>query len=200
MGTLWGGSAGLTGIGVLVPGTTPISGGTSTRVLFDDGGYVGESSLFTFNKSTGALSVTGTIAASSTVQSTAGNIAGAGIVINRSGTTYVALLDNGDGVLRLYNAAATNFGGLQFGGTTNSFPGLYRDGAGLKVQGAAGGATAWIKVLPVAVASLPAASTAGAGAKSFVSDANATTFASIVAAGGSNNVPVYSDGTNWRIG
>lgn len=50
------------------------------------------------------------------------------------------------------------------------------------------------------VATLPNAATEGVGARSFVSDANATTFASIVAGGGSNNVPVYSDGTNWRIG
>lgn len=51
---------------------------------------------------------------------------------------------------------------------------------------------------PVTVASLPAAGTAGR--RSFVSDANATTFASIVAGGGTNKVPVYDDGTNWRIG
>jgi hypothetical protein len=50
------------------------------------------------------------------------------------------------------------------------------------------------------VATLPTAATAGAGARAFVTDANATTFASIVAAGGANGVPVYSDGTNWRIG
>jgi hypothetical protein len=50
------------------------------------------------------------------------------------------------------------------------------------------------------VAGLPSASTVGAGARSFVTDANATTFASVVAGGGSNGVPVYSDGTNWRIG
>lgn len=56
------------------------------------------------------------------------------------------------------------------------------------------------KYTPVTVASLPSAATAGAGATSFVSDANATTFASVVAGGGANNVPVYSDGTNWRIG
>lgn len=49
------------------------------------------------------------------------------------------------------------------------------------------------------VATLPAA--AGlSGARAFVTDANATTFASIVAGGGSNRVPVYCDGTNWRIG
>jgi hypothetical protein len=50
------------------------------------------------------------------------------------------------------------------------------------------------------VSTLPSAATSGVGARSFVSDANATTFASIVAAGGANKVPVYSDGTNWRIG
>lgn len=51
----------------------------------------------------------------------------------------------------------------------------------------------------VTVATLPAA--AGlAGFRAFVTDANATTFASIVAGGGANGVPVYCDGTNWRIG
>ena len=51
------------------------------------------------------------------------------------------------------------------------------------------------------VATLPAAATAGAGARAVVTDANATTFHSIVAAGAPNNtVPVFSDGTNWRIG
>lgn len=50
------------------------------------------------------------------------------------------------------------------------------------------------------VATLPSAATNGAGAVAFVTDANATTFASIVAGGGANGVPVYSDGTNWRIG
>jgi hypothetical protein len=50
------------------------------------------------------------------------------------------------------------------------------------------------------VATLPSAATSGVGARSFVSDATVTTFASTVAGGGSNKVPVYSDGTNWKIG
>jgi len=58
----------------------------------------------------------------------------------------------------------------------------------------------WLRMATTTVASLPAAATAGAGAYMFVTDANATTFASIVAGGGANTVPVYSDGTNWRIG
>jgi hypothetical protein len=49
----------------------------------------------------------------------------------------------------------------------------------------------------VLVADLP---TATVGRRAFVSDATATTFASIVAGGGANPVPVYADGTNWRIG
>jgi hypothetical protein len=47
---------------------------------------------------------------------------------------------------------------------------------------------------------LPSPSAMGAGARAVVTDANATTFAAIVAGGGANSVPVYSDGTNWRIG
>lgn len=50
------------------------------------------------------------------------------------------------------------------------------------------------------VATLPSASASGAGARAFVTDANATTFAAVAAGGGANGVPVYSDGTNWRIG
>lgn len=50
------------------------------------------------------------------------------------------------------------------------------------------------------VATLPSAVTSGMGSRSFVSDASATTFASIVVGGGANKVPVYSDGTNWKIG
>ena len=50
------------------------------------------------------------------------------------------------------------------------------------------------------VSALPSASTAGAGARGFVTNATASTFYSVVAGGGSIGVPVFSDGTNWRIG
>lgn len=50
------------------------------------------------------------------------------------------------------------------------------------------------------VATLPSAVTAGVGARAFVSDATNTTFASTVAGAGANKVPVYSDGTDWKIG
>jgi hypothetical protein len=50
------------------------------------------------------------------------------------------------------------------------------------------------------VATLPSAVTAGAGARSFVTDATGPTFGATVAGGGAVNVPVYSDGTNWKVG
>lgn len=55
------------------------------------------------------------------------------------------------------------------------------------------------KAVVTTVALLPDATKNG-GVRYMVSNANATTFWSIVAAGGSNTVPVTSDGVNWRIG
>lgn len=53
------------------------------------------------------------------------------------------------------------------------------------------------------VANLPAAATAGTGATAFVTDGSTTVILGLgqaVTGGGSNKVPVYSDGTNWIIG
>jgi hypothetical protein len=50
------------------------------------------------------------------------------------------------------------------------------------------------------VAALIAAATAGAGARSIVSDALAPVFGNAVTGGGAVVVPVYSDGTNWMVG
>ena len=50
------------------------------------------------------------------------------------------------------------------------------------------------------VATLPGAAILGAGARAFVIDSSVTTFGSTVAGGGSAKVPVYSDGTDWKVG
>jgi hypothetical protein len=47
---------------------------------------------------------------------------------------------------------------------------------------------------------LPSAATSGVGARSFVTDAAAPTFGATVAGGGAVATPVYSDGTNWKVG
>jgi hypothetical protein len=50
------------------------------------------------------------------------------------------------------------------------------------------------------VATLPGAGTLGAGARAFVIDSSVSTFGTTVAGGGSGKVPVYSDGTDWKVG
>jgi len=50
------------------------------------------------------------------------------------------------------------------------------------------------------VATLPSAVTSGVGTRSFVTDASAPTFGATVAGGGAVATPVYSDGTDWKVG
>ena len=50
------------------------------------------------------------------------------------------------------------------------------------------------------VATLPSAVDSGISARSFVSDALAPTFGSTVVGAGTVKTPVYSDGTNWKVG
>ena len=90
------------------------------------------------------------------------------------------------------NASAERFrisgsGGVSIGSTTDP-------GAGsLLVSGV-------VKLKVFTVATLPAASPSGIGSKAFVSDALAPVFGSTVVTGGAVAVPVYSDGTNWKVG
>lgn len=63
--------------------------------------------------------------------------------------------------------------------------------------------TGAVKLGSFTVAGLPAAATVGAGSRAFVTDSTvvaAGNFGNIVAGTGANFCPVYSDGTNWRIG
>jgi len=54
--------------------------------------------------------------------------------------------------------------------------------------------------LVFAVNELPSAADSGIGSRAFVTDSSITTFGSIVASGGTDKVPVYSDGIDWRVG
>ena len=58
----------------------------------------------------------------------------------------------------------------------------------------------WIRMAVVTVATLPAAATAGAGARMMVSDATLPVFGSAVVGGGAVTVPVYSTGAAWNVG
>jgi hypothetical protein len=94
-------------------------------------------------------------------------------------TGGVVLTGDGSGVLA-----------LQTGGVTR----VTIDGTGLTINGGV------LKPAVYTVASLPSASTSGIGAKSFVTDALSPTFGATVVAGGAVKTPVYSDGTNWKVG
>lgn len=50
------------------------------------------------------------------------------------------------------------------------------------------------------VAKLPGAVSSGLGARAFVTDSTVTTFGTTLTGGGTNVVPVFSDGSVWRIG
>jgi len=57
-----------------------------------------------------------------------------------------------------------------------------------------------VKTTPTTFGLLPSASTVGAGTRAFINDSSITTFNQLAAGGGSNLMPVFSDGTNWYIG
>jgi len=61
-------------------------------------------------------------------------------------------------------------------------------------------AVSYIATNATTVANLPTAATAGAGARAFVTDANSTSFNASLVGGGSNAVPVFSDGFVWKVG
>lgn len=61
-------------------------------------------------------------------------------------------------------------------------------------------ASIFVKNTPVLVSALPAAASAGAGARAFVTDADSITFNDPVVGGGANGMPVFSNGTGWFIG
>ena len=62
-------------------------------------------------------------------------------------------------------------------------------------------ATTALQTTPVITSALPAAATAGAGARSMVTDADAgSVFGTALTGAGSLTLPVFSDGTIWRVG
>jgi hypothetical protein len=133
----------------------------------------------TFNQSTftGISYPKGTFQNSNSITAATGSIDLSGSTVNSpirllGAGTYIGLKTAADPLGGLTAYSSNNFVGLGF----NTY------------------------LTPTTVAALPSASAVGAGSISFVTNANSTTFNSIVAGGGVNNVPVYSDGANWRIG
>ena len=124
-----------------------------------------------------------------------------------SGSNVGCLVDaSANGVAVLYDYAGTDFGRLQFGGTTSSFPALKRSSARLQVTDATGAFgqntgvdTANVAYQGVTFANLP---TAAAGIVAYVTDASNAGAAwgdSVTAGGSTNKYLVWYNGTNWTV-
>lgn len=103
----------------------------------------------------------------------------------------------GNGVMYMRNASAI----LNMGSGDDTK--LSRLAAGSLKVANSGGTTGTIATQAGTVANLPTAAAAGAGARGFVTDAATTLvlgLGTLIAGGGANAVPVYSDGTNWIYG
>jgi len=115
-------------------------------------------------------------------------------------TQRVKLTASATGVLNLMNGASNNFTMVTLGPVASTWPALKRDGPGIRARLSDDSADTWLKVLRTAVSGLPSASTSGSGAFAIVTDANSPTIGATVAGGGSTQVFVISDGTNWKVG
>ena len=117
--------------------------------------------------------------------------------------TLTALTVTGNAVVGNINATLVS-GTL----TTAAQPNIISVGTltGLTVSGNVTGqsyvsATTALQTTPVITSALPAAATAGAGARSMVTDADAgSVFGAALTGAGSLTLPVFSDGTIWRVG
>lgn len=116
---------------------------------------------------------------------------------------------NGHGRLRMGSGSMVLFGSAAATHTSTFDTGIGRTSAGVaEINNGTSGTLRDLRLrnlitAPVTVATLTAAATAGAGARSFVTDASLSMTAGVgttVAGGGANKVPVYSDGANWLIG
>jgi hypothetical protein len=112
---------------------------------------------------------------------------------NVSGLTQIGFMNDAGGAYAGAWIDSSALGINTFSGGVTTFGGT------VNVTGAVT-ATTSLKTGAVAVASLPTCNAGAQGTRYFVTDANATTFAATVAAGGANKVPVVCDGTNWIIG
>jgi hypothetical protein len=177
-----------------------VPAGSDTQVQYNDNGALGADAGMTYDEATDYLRLIGGIHLSSGATESNITTDGNAIVMKTNGGIRAL-------AFRYDYMAIQSYGGLKWGDLTSfAFDTtIERDAASVtKTTDGSGNygshKARYFKNETRTVATLATAASAGAGAKAFVTDANATTFASIVAAGGANGVPVYSDGTNWRIG
>jgi len=184
-----------TGSGSVVRATTPtISSGT-----------------FTSPTATGALAFTGTT--SQTAQfATNQTTANTTITTSQTSGTLTIGGTSGTGTQTIGQSTVSQTTNIQAGATASGSTKAMNIGTGglagsttnIAIGSTTGTSTTTFngitKNQTYTVANLPSASTSGVGASAFVTNALAPTFGATVAGGGAVAVPVYSDGTNWKVG
>jgi hypothetical protein len=110
------------------------------------------------------------------------------------------LLDNNASALSFDTTGKTGIINIV---TTNSSEGVTMSGYANVTGNITGGnviTAGVVKSGAFVTGNIPAAATAGAGSRAFVTDATLATFGSLYVGGAANAVPVYSDGSAWFIG
>lgn len=185
-----------TGIKYTITDTASAAGSLAMQIL---GGAAGTSQLLALSK-TGALTVGN---GSSTGHLNIGgdfSLAG-GSQISWQASTIISA-SSGDGTLRLTNNAATDFGRLQFGGTTSSFPAIKRSSATLAVRLADDSADADLQLRATQHNGITFANVPGtpvAGMTVYITDSSTATWGATIAGGGANKVLAWYNGTNWTV-
>jgi hypothetical protein len=127
---------------------------------------------------------------------------GANVTISSAGTANVLIITStGANIAGTLNATGNaNLANLYHTGTLTSTGNITTTGSYGNISGANVITSNTMVTTSTTFSGLPAAATAGAGARGFITDANTTTFASQVSGGGANALPVFSNGTNWFVG
>jgi len=199
-------------------GTAAVTLGRSGTALAVVNINTGASGGKTTNIATNASSGTNTVSIGSTVGSS--NVINIATGTNNqtlniaNGTaTGTKTIDIGGGGASVTNLFLANTGSgsasVVIGGSTDNTITIANSGGVSNAQAITIGSTVGsstttvngiLKQQTYTVATLPSASTSGVGARSFVTNALAPTFGATVVTGGAVAVPVYSDGTNWKVG
>ena len=165
----------------------------------------GQTSLIGNSSVNGTLSV----AASVTFSTTTGTLS---LGTSLTTGTWTAGATNGTGTITLGRSTVGQTTDIQAGATASGSTkainigtaGLAGSTTNIAIGSTTGTSTTTFngvtKQQNYTVATLPSASTSGVGARSFVTNALAPTFGATVVTGGAIAVPVYSDGTNWKVG
>jgi hypothetical protein len=194
--------------GQVYPGATisgtGVTGGTTIVTQLTGTGFGAGTYQVSASQTVASTTISGTFASTAVDASNAGhatisaciynpgNDNGAGNIV-KLGSTGVAIIDN------LFDGSTD----CVFSGTSGSklfLRDILSYLSNTPLSGFTGTVVEDAAFTNVTVANLPAAAAKYQGLRGSVTDANATTFLSTVAGSGSNKVPVFCDGSNWKIG